>query len=269
MSLLVCVRGGGDLGSGAALRLHRAGMRVVVSELPKPLAVRRTVAFAEALYAGEVEVEGVVGRKAESRVEIETALADRVIPVVSDPELKLMEWLRFDCIVDARLLKQEIEPLPEQHPFTIGLGPGFTVGVNCDAVVETSRGHSLGRVYWEGSSEPDSGIPESVNGHREDRVLRAPVSGYFTGNVKIGDIVKQGTQLGTVAGIPVLAAFDGIVRGLVADQLPVTRGMKIGDLDPRLEPHMVKRVSDKSLAVGGGVLEAILMQADLRQKYCV
>lgn len=268
MSLVVCIRGGGDLGSGAALRLHRAGIQVIICELPAPLVVRRSVAFAEAIYSGSIEVEGVTAKRADTRTEIEYDLGHGVIPIVPDPELRLLEWLRADCIVDARLLKKpQNQPVPDK-PLLVGLGPGFTAGIDCHAVVETKRGASLGRVYWYGSGEPDTGVPEMVMGYVEERVLRAPADGIFLSAVKIGDQVVKGARLGEVNGKPLYAAFDGIIRGLIADRVRVTRGMKIGDLDPRLDEQLVEWVSDKALAVGGGVLEAILSRAELRQKLC-
>jgi len=178
----------------------------------------------------------------------------------------LLFWLKPDVIVDARLLKTIVNHRVDQIPLLIGLGPGFTAGINCHAVVETKRGQNLGRVYWQGSSEPNSGIPEMVLGYVEDRVLRAPTDGKFKGLVKIGQIVAKGEQLAIVSGIQVTAAFDGVVRGLLADGVPVTRGMKVGDLDPRLDVDLTLFVSDKALAVGGGVLEAILTRPELRQK---
>lgn len=268
MGLIVCIRGGGDLGSGAALRLYRAGMKVVICELPEPLVVRRSVAFAEAIHSDSIEVEGVVAKQAKTREEVEKVLANGTIPVVPDPELKLLNWLNPDCVVDARLLKKPVNQNIQERPMMIGLGPGFTAGVNCHAVIETKRGHSLGRVYWHGTSEPDSGVPEMVMGYVEERVLRAPASGEFLSKVKIGDIVVKGARLAEVDGQPVIAAFNGIIRGLIADRIQVTRGMKVGDLDPRLDDHLIDWVSDKSLAIGGAVLEAILSRPELRSKLC-
>src|SRR3990172_1238227 len=189
MSLVVCIRGGGDLGSGAALRLHRAGMRVVVCELAKPLVVRRTVAFAEAIYSTEITVEGVRAKCVSSQSEIMQAWAEGVLPVTDGPNLALLTWLKPDVLVDARLLKKPVDFHLQASPLVIGLGPGFTAGVNCHAVVETKRGHNLGRVYWQGAGEPDSGIPEMVLGYVEERVLRAPSDGLLKGLVTIGQRV--------------------------------------------------------------------------------
>jgi len=267
MSLVVCIRGGGDLGSGAALRLHRAGMRVVVCELSKPLVVRRTVAFAEAIYSEEITVEGVRAKCVSGQTEIMQAWAEGVLPVTEDPNLALLVWLKPDVIVDARLLKKPVDFPLQTSPLVIGLGPGFTAGVNCHAAVETKRGHNLGRVYWQGASEPDSGVPEMVLGYVEERVLRAPSDGLLKGLVTIGQRVVKGQPLAEVDGQLLTAGFDGVVRGLLANDVAVKRGMKVGDLDPRQDENLVTLVSDKSLAVGGGVLEAVLSRPELRARY--
>jgi xanthine dehydrogenase accessory factor len=267
MSLLVCIRGGGDLGSGVALRLFRVGMRVIIAELPQPLVVRRTVSFAEAVYAGSNTVEGITGVQAHNRMEIQQAWFDAQIPVVVDPELDLCASLEPDVLVDARLLKQSMEWVLKSKPLLIGLGPGFNVDLNCHAGVETKRGPSLGRVIRQGSTEPDSGIPEKVNGFVEERVLRAAEGGVFIAKVKIGSLVTKGQEIASVGSEPILAAFNGVVRGMLADGIRVKAGTKVGDLDPRLDAALVKSVSDKSLAVGGGVLEAILSRPELRDRY--
>ncbi|HWR65597.1 MAG TPA: selenium-dependent molybdenum cofactor biosynthesis protein YqeB [Bellilinea sp.] len=266
MSLTVCIRGGGDLGSGVGLRLYRSGMQVVICELTQPLVVRRSVAFAEAIFSGSITVEGVIGKKAFSQAEIEQGFNQQVIPVVADPDLDLLSWLKADVIVDARLLKKPVDGMTGSNPLIIGLGPGFTAGLNCHAVVETKRGQNLGRVSWQGSGEPNSGIPEMVLGYVEERVIRAPSDGVFHGLVKIGQQVGKGHKLAEVSGLAVTAAFDGVVRGLLADGVTVSSGMKVGDLDPRMDVTLTQFVSDKALAVGGGVLEAILSRPEFREK---
>lgn len=268
MTINVCIRGGGDLGSGVAYRLHKAGMRIIICDLMMPLVVRRSVAFAEAIFSGFVEVEGVRAVHCVNRLEIESTLDSGGIPVIADPELTILEWYQPDCIVDARLLKKSLEPFKGDTPFIIGLGPGFSAGNNCHAVIETKRGHYLGRVYWKGTGELDSGIPESVNGHDIDRVLRAPADGEFIARVRIGEKVTKGSIIAEVSEQPIFAPFDGIVRGLIGDRVVVKRNLKVGDIDPRLDYRYINHISDKSLAVGGGVLEAILTSPGLRQKYC-
>jgi xanthine dehydrogenase accessory factor len=230
------------------------------------LVVRRTVAFAEAIFSGSITVEGVTGKKAISQTEVEYDLARRMIPVFADSELTLLSWLKPDVIVDARLLKIPVENLNHDNPLMIGLGPGFTAGKNCHVVVETKRGPKLGRASWQGSSESNSGVPEMVLGYVEERVLRAPIDGVFNGLVKIGQLVVKDQKLADVSGVEIVAAFDGVVRGLLADGIQVTSGIKVGDLDPRRDIDLTHFVSDKALAVGGGVLEAILSRPELRQK---
>jgi xanthine dehydrogenase accessory factor len=263
--LRVVVRGGGDLGSGVVVRLHRAGMKVLVAELAHPLVVRRKVAFAEAVLAGSIDIEGVVGKMVETSEEAFDLFAEHKVPVLVDRELKLVEWFRPQVIVDARLLKRAPEQSDVVARMVIGLGPGFTAGVDCDAVIETMRGPTLGRVIWQGQTVPDSGLPESVMGYSAERVLKAPQAGQVRLKVDIGERVREGQLLAEVDGAGVYARFDGVVRGIVSDGLVVPKGMKIGDIDPRGKVELCTMVSDKALAIGGGVMEAVLSQQIFRQ----
>ena len=263
--ILVLIRGGGDLATGVAHRLHRAGVTVIVTELPQPLAVRRAVSFAEAVYAGRVTVEGVTAHLAPDPMVGITYTVFNEIPVVVDVEDTVLARMRPPIVVDARLAKKNLGTHLTDAKLVIGLGPGFTAGVDCHAVVETNRGHNLGRVYWAGSAEPNTGEPELVRGVAGQRVLRAPRDGIFKERVEIGDLVKAGDVLAEVVdplqgvdGEPIRAQFDGVVRGLLHDGLRVTAGMKVGDLDPRGVREYCFLISDKARAVGGGVLEAIL-----------
>lgn len=266
--LRVLIRGGGDLGSGVGLRLFRAGALLLVAELSKPLVVRRYVSFAEAVISGATFVEEVPAQKANSHEEVHVLLSKGIVPVVVDPVAESIQWWKPDVLVDARLQKSSPEIGIQAASMIIGLGPGFTAGVDCHAVVETKRGPTLGRVYWSGTAEADSGLPESVNGYVEERVLRAPQDGFFKSLVRICDFVTRGQVVAEVDGMPIHAQFDGVIRGLVMEGLQVTKGMKVGDIDPRKDPRLCSLVSDKSLAVGGGVLEAILSRPDLRRKLC-
>lgn len=250
---LVVLRGGGDLGTGVALRLSRAGFPVVVCELAHPLTVRRTVALSSAVHEGEVSIEGLVGRRAEPW-EAGPLARTGVVPVVVAAGLPPLE---ATVVVDARMAKRNIDTTIDDAPLVVALGPGFTAGVDCHAVVETMRGAHLGRVLWEGSAQPDTGVPGELGGRTGDRVLRAPVAGVARWRRAIGDTVTIGEVLGDVGGTPVAAPFAGVVRGLVADGTPVPAGLKVGDVDPRLGVR-VDEVSDKSLAIGGGVVEAVL-----------
>ncbi len=268
MSLRVVIRGGGDLGSGVGLRLQRAGAQVLVCELPQPLVVRRYVSFAEAVFSGETLVEEVPARLCREREEVLGLLETNKVAVLVDPFAECLNWIETDVLVDCRLRKAPPDLGIDAANLVVGLGPGFIAGVNCHAVVETKRGATLGRVYWHGTSEADTRIPEGVNGFVEERVLRAPQAGAFKSAVHICDFVNRGQVVGQVGDSLILAAFDGVVRGLVADGLMVEAGMKVGDIDPRSDPRLCSLVSDKALAVGGGVLEAILAKPEMRRRLC-
>jgi xanthine dehydrogenase accessory factor len=263
----VLIRGGGDLASGVVLRLFRSKIPVVITELANPLAVRRLVSFAEAVYDGEITIEGISARLVPSLEHALEELAQGRIPVLIDPQVAILPFLKPVAVIDARMIKKAPETGLEGQPFTIGLGPGFEVGVNCHAVVETKRGPYLGRVYWQGSAEADTGIPETVGKYQAERVLRAPADGIIQGKIKIGDVVQAGQIVAEVGGIPVSAPFEGIVRGLLHDGLSVKNNLKIGDLDPRFDDHLSRMVSDKALAIGGAVLEALLSQNEVRSQF--
>jgi len=249
----VLIRGGGDIASGVALRLHRAGYRVFITELAQPLAVRRTVSFSEAVYEGEWTVEGITARIAESDSEAIGLFQDGIIPVLVAPDLESVS-LDYSILIDARFKKIAEDHRLSPQILTIGLGPGFTTGVNCHAVIETNRGHTLGRVYWEGSALPDTSSPEGD----PRRVLRAPTDGIITAHIEIGQHVEGGQEVAKVAEESVTSPFKGIVRGMIRPGLKVSKGLKIGDIDSRDDPNLCQLVSDKALAIGGGVLEAIL-----------
>ncbi len=258
---VVLLRGGGDLASGVAYRLYRAGFPVLITELPQPLVVRRLAAFAEAVFCGYHVVEGIPARRVDDLDAALAALARREIPVLVDPEARVLPRLRQMAeviLVDGRMTKRPPDLGRDAATLVIGLGPGFVAGEHCHAVVETNRGHCLGRVYWQGSAEPDTGIPEAVLRHQAERVLRAPCDGVLEEVAAIGAHVDAGEVVARVDGVPVRAPFAGVLRGLVHGGLPVTRGLKIGDVDPRDDPRYARLISDKALAVGGGVLEAVL-----------
>jgi xanthine dehydrogenase accessory factor len=256
---IVIIRGGGDLGSGCALRLARTGFRVLVTEIPAPTVVRRTVAFAEAVFDGVAHVEGIPGILVTNRAEIASAWGLEMIPVIVDPDLTLSLRLHPDVLIDATVAKHNLGTRRDMAPGTIALGPGFVAGIDVDAVVETNRGPNLGRVLWHGSAETDTGVPAPVSGQAAERVLRAPTAGWLCTSRQIGEIVRSGEVIAEVGGQMVRAPFDGLIRGLLRPGLYVHAAMKIGDLDPRLQPELCCRVSDKALAVAGGVLEATLM----------
>ncbi len=248
----VIVRGGGDLATGVVARLRRAGFPVIVCELAYPLTVRRTVALSSAVLDGLAIVEGVEAHRA-TVDEVDGLLGDGLVPVLVSPRLPEIER---SIVVDARLAKRNIDSAITDAPLVICLGPGFTARLDCHAVIETQRGPRLGRVLWHGSAEPNSGVPGEVGGRGSDRVLRAPIAGAVAWDVCIGDVVDPGS-VGSVGGHPVVAPFRGLVRGLIAAGTDVPAGLKIGDIDPRLDVA-IDEISDKALAIGGGVLEAAL-----------
>ncbi|HKJ37475.1 MAG TPA: selenium-dependent molybdenum cofactor biosynthesis protein YqeB [Anaerolineales bacterium] len=261
----VLIRGGGDLASGVALRLYRAGIKVLITELANPLAVRRAVSFAEAVFEGTHEVEGVKAKLIEADQLSAWSDAD-VIPVLIDSNADVLSTIHFPVVVDARLIKQTPAPLPADVPLHIGLGPGFSAGSNCHAVIETRRSHTLGRVIWDGPTQPDSGQPEGDT----RRVLRAPNDGIVIAHANIGDDLEEGQVVAEIQSkienrkSKIESPFNGVLRGLIRGGMTVTKGLKIGDVDPRGDKSACYLVSDKALAIGGGVLEAILSKKEIR-----
>jgi xanthine dehydrogenase accessory factor len=261
---LVLIKGAGDLATGVAARLHRCGFPVAMTELRHPLMVRRTVAFGEAVYEGEVAVEGIVARRVEDVPAARRTLTQRVIPVLIDPQGVCLTALHPCVVVDAIMAKRNTGTTLEQASLVIALGPGFTAGLDCHAVIETNRGHYLGRVITLGGAEPDTGRPGNIGGKTDERVLRAPVAGIVHGIVEIGERVGLGQVVASVDGHEVRAGAGGVLRGLVRPGAQVQAGEKIGDVDPRATPEHCHLISDKALAIAGGVLEAILRLGDLK-----
>jgi xanthine dehydrogenase accessory factor len=254
---IVVIKGAGDLASGAILRLHRTGLQVVATEIEQPTTVRRTVAFSEAIYCGEVEVEGLRARKIHDSAEIARAWSDGVVPVLVDPEAEIVSRLHPAVVVDAILAKRNLGTRISDAAVVVGLGPGFVAGVDVHAVIETNRGHHLGRVLWHGAAEPDTGVPGEIAGYGTQRLLRAPCPGVLRAERAIGDRVQAGDIVCWADQTPVKTSIAGVLRGLLHDGLCVHPGMKIGDVDPRAAREHCFTISDKSLAIAGGVLEAV------------
>ncbi len=250
---LVVIRGGGDLASGVAHRLFVAGFPVIILELPLPRMIRRTVCFAEAVYQEAQVVEGVPGR-----LRWDPVPSMLEIPVLVDPDGSRLSHLEPGVLVDARMLKRAGDTRRGQAPVVVGLGPGFVAGRDVDFVVETQRGHDLGRVLLQGTAQPDTGVPGVLGGESTRRVVRAPAAGVFRAERQIGDLVVRGESLGRVGEKQICSALDGILRGLLHDGLEVQAGEKMADVDPRGASVDVHTISDKSRAIGGGVLEAIM-----------
>ena len=254
---LVVVRGGGDLGTGVAWKLATVGFPVVVLELARPLAVRRTVSFATAASDGRIVVDGIEAVRADDPSSAFALVDGGRVPVLVADAIPVFP-VAPHVVVDARLAKRVLDTRIDQAPFVVALGPGFVAGRDCHAVVETMRGHRLGRVIWEGAAAPNTGIPGHLGGATVDRVVRAEAAGDLSWIVDFGDLVEAGQQIGSIAGSPVRARIAGTVRGLIAPG-PVEPGLKIGDIDPRSDPTASTEISDKSRSVAGGVLEAILV----------
>ena len=262
----VLIRGAGDIASGIALRLYRAGMQVVMTDLECPTAIRRTVCFSQAIVQGKTVVEDVTARFAKTVEEVEAIWAAGEIPVLADREGSCREILHPDAMVDAILAKRNTGTRIVDAPVVIGVGPGFTAGEDCHAVIETMRGHTLGRVIYHGSPIPNTNVPGLIGGFAGERVLRAPCDGVFHQMLEIGAVVKSGDLAATVNGQPMYCTIGGVLRGILPEGTPVHRGMKSGDVDPRCKVEYCYSASDKALAVGGGVLEAILcLSGELRR----
>ena len=259
----VLIKGAGDLATGVALRLWRGGFPVAMTEVAAPLAVRRTVAFAQAVYDGAWTVEGVTAQRATAE-EAPALLAAGRIPVLVDPAAACRRLLRPAVLVDAIMAKQNTGSRHDDAPLVVALGPGFTAGEDCHAVIETQRGHYLGRVIWQGAAIPNTGTPGELPGvgGKASRVLRAPVAGHVEPCCAIGDSVAAGACIAVVRGAgeeaELCAPFAGVLRGLIHPAMLVPAGLKVGDLDPRASRDYCFTVSDKALAIGGGVLEAVL-----------
>lgn len=258
----IVIRGAGDLATGVILRLSIAGFGVIALETALPLAVRRTVSLSEAVYEGRAVVEGLVAQRAATPTEAFAILAAGQVPVLVDPEAALLPQLGAACLVDAIMAKRNLGSHRGMAPLVIALGPGFCAGQDVDAVVETKRGHDLGRVIWQGPAEADTGIPGIVDGRGAERVLRAPCPGRIAEGRAIGGFLAEGERICRVEGgegsVDLLAPFPGVLRGLLRDGLEVGAGLKIGDIDPRARKEHCFSVSDKSRAIAGGVLEALL-----------
>ncbi|MFQ5915058.1 MAG: selenium-dependent molybdenum cofactor biosynthesis protein YqeB [Nitrospinota bacterium] len=261
----VVVRGAGDIATGVIHRLVRSGFPVIATEIASPSVIRRTVAFAEAVLEGECAVEGMTARRADDAQQALRLCREGLVPVVVDPQARIVQELKPFALVDAILAKRNVGTRRADADVVIGLGPGFVAGEDADVVIETNRGHDLARLILEGSAEPNTGVPGNVGGHSAGRVLRAPCAGVFRAVRKIADRVKAGEAVAEVDGRPVVTAIEGVLRGLLRDGMKVEEGFKVGDVDPRCRPEHCFTISDKARAIGGGVLEALLMHLSTRK----
>lgn len=255
---LVLLRGGGDIATGVAHRLFRAGFKVIIIDIKEPTNIRRQVSFAEAIYSGEIEVEGVKAVFAENLNRANRIIEDGAIAVLVDEKAQILDKLKVDILVDAILAKKNLGTNRSMAAITIGLGPGFIAGQDVDLVIETNRGHYLGRVIENGGAMEDTGIPGSILGFTEQRIIRALDEGIVENYKEIGHIVKIGDIICKTGNNKVPAKIDGVIRGLIKEGLYVKNGMKIGDIDPRGVVAYTNTISDKARAIGGAVLEAIM-----------
>ena len=258
---IVLIRGAGDIATGIGVRLYKAGFNVTMTEILEPSCIRRTVAFSDAVYNGETEVESIKAVLADTPQSAKLLLEDRVVPVLIDPNLDSVDFFKPYGLVDATLAKINLGINMDMSPVVIGIGPGFCAGIDCHAVVETMRGHDLGRVIYSGKPQENTGIPGAILGFTK-RLVYAPVSGVIEIINDIGDMVKVNQTIAHVDGFPVKAPLSGVLRGIIKNKYRVKEGMKIGDVDPRGVIEYCFRISDKARAIGGGVLEALLHCSD-------
>lgn len=253
----ILIRGAGDLATGIASRLCRAGHQILMTEIQVPLTVRRTVALSRAVYEKRARVEEMEGFLAEDSQSAQAILERGDIAVMVDPEMSCRSWFAPDVIVDAILAKKNLGTEITDAPFVIGAGPGFTAGKDCNCVVETKRGHTLGNIIWHGSAIPNTGVPGNVGGYTVERLIRASADGVMEPKVQIGEYAEKGQIVALTGGVPVYAQMSGIVRGMLQEGVHVWKNLKIGDIDARTEVSHCYTISDKARAIGGGVLEAV------------
>jgi len=262
--MLIIIKGAGDLASGVAHRLKMCHYNIIMTDLPQPTTIRRTVAFSPALLEGQATVENVTALKADDAREA-LAIADSPnIAVIADPKAQVIRELKPDVVIDAVIAKKNIGTVITDAPLVIGLGPGFTAGVDCHCVIETQRGHDLGRVIYSGAAAPNTGVPGDIEGYTTERILRAPRDGLFQPMAEIGAFINKGQVVALVKEMPVVAEINGILRGILPADIPVFAGMKSGDIDPRCQREHCFTISDKARSIGGGVLEAILHHQNLK-----
>lgn len=258
MNKQVLIRGGGDIASGIAYILYISGFDVLMLEIEKPLMVRRTVSFAQAIYDNTTEIEGIKAKKVNCIEEIFNSWNNSIIPIMVDQNCHILNQLSFPILVDATMIKKNTGTNKEMACITIGVGPGFEAGRDVSVVIETHRGHDLGRLIFKGQAEADTGIPGSIAGYDKERILRAPSDGNIHVVASIGDVVKKGQIICEVSREPVRAQINGVLRGIIMNGVMVKKDVKIGDIDPRCIKDYCFTISDKARAVGGAVLTAIL-----------
>jgi len=256
--LVILIRGAGEMATGVAHRLASCHFKVCMTETSNPQAVRREVTFSETIFDHEKEVEGITAKKIDSPHHIFQVWSERKIPILIDPEAEIKNFLKPDVLIDATLAKKNLGTKMTDAPLVIALGPGFHAGKDVHLVIETNRGHNLGRIIANGEAEPNTGIPGAIGGYAEERVIRAHKAGNFKALKKIGDGVRPNEKVGMVENAAVRSRIAGVIRGLLRDGTEVWKGMKLGDVDPRGIKAHCYTISDKARTISGGVLQAIL-----------
>ncbi len=256
---MIIVRGGGDLATGTIHKLHQCGYTVLVLETAKPTAIRRKAAFSEAVYDGSCMVEGVECRRADTKQQCIQAWEEHTVALMIDPDGQMIKEMQPQALVDAILAKKNLGTKKEMAPLTVALGPGFCAGSDVDYVIETKRGHRLGRVIAQGSALPNTGVPGVIGGYGAQRVIHAPAAGKICVQADIGSIVKKGQVLAVIGDASICVPFDGVLRGMIRDGFDVEQGLKIADIDPRIgEKENCTTISDKARCIAGGVLEVLV-----------
>jgi len=256
---IVIIRGGGDLASGTIQKLHRSGFRVLVLEVAQPTSIRRDVSFSESIYQGEVQIEGITAKHVNSLSEIENAWTSKKVPVIIDQQGEYIKIIKPKILVDAIIAKKNMGTTRDMADITIALGPGFIAGIDVDVVIETARGHDLGRLIFNGEAEKNTGIPGNIMGYSSERVIHSSCGGIMKNIADIGAVVQVDEVIAYIGETEIKATMSGILRGILRSGIIVTKGFKIADIDPRLSEKMnCYTISDKARNIAGGVLEAVL-----------
>jgi len=256
---IVIVRGGGDLASGTIQKLYRSGFRVLVLEVPRPTSIRRDVSFSEVVYESEIEIEGIRAIHVYSLSEIENAWSNKKVPVIIDKEGKYIKKIKPRIVVDAIIAKINTGTTKDMADITIALGPGFIAGKDVDVVIETTRGHNLGRLIFDGEAKKNTGIPGNIMGFTKERVIYSPFEGIMKNILDIGAVVEKDEVIAYVGENPIKAKISGLLRGILRNGSNVAKGFKIADIDPRISEKLnCYTISDKARSIAGGVLEAVL-----------
>ena len=257
----VVIRGGGDLATGVAEVLYQSGFKILILDIEKPSSIRRSVCFSEAIYDGIIQVENIICKKVENENDIEKCWNEKIIPIMVDEKGEIIKKIKPDVVVDSIIAKKNLGTTKEMAPITIALGDGFEAGKDVDIVVETMRGHNLGRVITSGRAMKNTGIPGEIKGVSKDRVIYSLANGIFSSVKKIGDTVQKDEIIGYVGDVEIRGKISGVLRGIIRDDYEVTENMKIGDIDPRIEEkNNCFTISDKARSLGGAVLRAIMFR---------